>query len=266
MSIYAIGDLHLSLNKEKPMDIFGGNWKKHEQKIKENWKNTVQDNDLVILPGDFSWEMHLKDMYNDFAYLNDLPGKKLLLKGNHDYWWTTLAKMREFLQENKFENIDFLYNNSYLFEEKIIAGTRGWALNDTENSNKMNHREEERLKLSLQSGVDNFGDREIICIMHYPPIIKVESDAIQKSANEEKNYSEEDDEIEKNSEVVKHAELNKNLKISNYVEIMKQYNVKTCLYGHLHGESHKEAFEGIIDGINFKLVSSDYLDFKLYKI
>lgn len=240
MSIYAIGDLHLSLNKEKPMDIFGGNWKNHEQKIKENWKNTVQDTDLVILPGDFSWEMHLKDMYNDFAYLNELPGKKLLLKGNHDYWWTTLAKMREFLQENKFENIDFLYNNSYLFEDKIIAGTRGWALNDTENSDKMNHREEERLKLSLQSGVDNFGDKEIICIMHYPPII-------EENKNDANNQS-------------------KNLKVSNYVQIMKEYNVKTCLYGHLHGESHKEAFEGIIEGINFKLVSSDYLDFKLYKV
>ena len=240
MSIYAIGDLHLSLNKEKPMDIFGGNWKNHEQKIKENWKNTVQDNDLVILLGDFSWEMHLKDMYNDFAYLNELPGKKLLLKGNHDYWWTTLAKMREFLQENKFENIDFVYNNSYLFEDKIIAGTRGWALNDTENSDKMNHREEERLKLSLQSGVDNFGDKEIICIMHYPPII-------EENKNDANNQS-------------------KNLKVSNYVQIMKEYNVKTCLYGHLHGESHKEAFEGIIEGINFKLVSSDYLDFKLYKV
>lgn len=240
MSIHAIGDLHLSLNKEKPMDIFGGNWKNHEQKIKENWKNTVQDNDLVILPGDFSWEMHLKDMYNDFAYLNGLPGKKLLLKGNHDYWWTTLAKMREFLQENKFENIDFVYNNSYLFEDKIIAGTRGWALNDTENSDKMNHREEERLKLSLQSGVDNFGDKEIICIMHYPPII-------EENKNDANNQS-------------------KNLKVSNYVQIMKEYNVKTCLYGHLHGESHKEAFEGIIEGINFKLVSSDYLDFKLYKV
>ena len=240
MSIYAIGDLHLSLNKEKPMDIFGGNWKNHEQKIKENWKNTVQDTDLVILLGDFSWEMHLKDMYNDFAYLNELPGKKLLLKGNHDYWWTTLAKMREFLQENKFENIDFVYNNSYLFEDKIIAGTRGWALNDTENSDKMNHREEERLKLSLQSGVDNFGDKEIICIMHYPPII-------EENKNDANNQS-------------------KNLKVSNYVQIMKEYNVKTCLYGHLHGESHKEAFEGIIEGINFKLVSSDYLDFKLYKV
>ena len=239
MSIYAIGDLHLSLNKEKPMDIFGGNWKNHAQKIKENWINTVQDNDLVILPGDFSWEMHLKDMYNDFAYLNDLPGK-LLLKGNNDYWWSTLAKMREFLQENKFENIDFVYNNSYLFEDKIIAGTRGWALNDTENSDKMNHREEERLKLSLQSGVDNFGDKEIICIMHYPPII-------EENKNDANNQS-------------------KNLKVSNYVQIMKDYNVKTCLYGHLHGESHQEAFEGIIEGINFKLVSSDYLDFKLYKV
>ena len=256
MSIYAIGDLHLSLNKEKPMDIFGGNWKNHEQKIEENWKNTVQDNDLVILPGDFSWEMHLKDMYNDFAYLNDLPGKKILLKGNHDYWWTTLAKMREFLQENKFENIDFLYNNSYLFEDKIIAGTRGWALNDTENSNKMNHREEERLKLSLQSGVDNFGDKEIICIMHYPPIVAEESRISQENVNE----------IENNNEEAKNEELNKNLKISNYVQIMKQYNVKTCLYGHLHGESHKEAFEGNYDGIQFKLVSSDYLDFKLYKL
>ncbi len=240
MSIYAIGDLHLSLNKEKPMDIFGGNWKNHAQKIKENWINTVQDNDLVILPGDFSWEMHLKDMYNDFAYLNDLPGKKLLLKGNHDYWWSTLAKMREFLQENKFENIDFVYNNSYLFEDKIIAGTRGWTLNDTENSEKMNHREEERLKLSLQSGVDNFGDKEIICIMHYPPII-------EENNNDANNQ-------------------NRNLKVSNYVEIMKEYNVKTCIYGHLHGESHQEAFEGNYDGIDFKLVSSDYLDFKLYKV
>lgn len=255
MSIYAIGDLHLSLNKEKPMDIFGTNWKNHEQKIKENWENTVSNEDLVLLPGDFSWEMHLKDMHNDFAYLNNLPGKKLLLKGNHDYWWTTLAKMREFLKEKKFENIDFVYNNSYLFEDRIIAGTRGWVLNDTENSDKMNHREEERLKLSLQNGVHNFGDKEIICIMHYPPITKYENDVLNKCVNGSIN------------EKISNTKLEKvNLKVSNYVQIMKEYNVKTCLYGHLHGESHKEAFEGTIDGINFKLVSSDYLDFKLYKV
>ena len=239
MSIYAIGDLHLSLNKEKPMDIFGLNWKNHEQKIKENWEKTVSNDDLVLLPGDFSWEMHLKDMYEDFKFLNDLPGKKLLLKGNHDYWWTTLAKMREFIEENKFSNIDFVYNNSYLFEDRIIVGTRGWALNDTENGIKMKHREEERLKISLKSGVESFGDKEIICLMHYPPIVK-------------------EDNVDK--------KIDTKLKISNYVQIMKEYNVKTCLYGHLHGESHNEAFEGIIEDIKFKLVSCDYLNFNLYKV
>lgn len=223
MSLYAIGDLHFSTSVQKPMNIFGDKWYKHEEKIINSWKNNVKDEDVVLVLGDTSWGINLNEAKPDLDIISNLPGNKIFIKGNHDYWWTTLAKMREFLQENKFENIDFLYNNSYLFEDKIIAGTRGWALNDTENSNKMNHREEERLKLSLQSGVDNFGDKEIICIMHYPPT-------------------------------------------SNYVQIMKQYNVKTCLYGHLHGESHKEAFEGIIDGINFKLVSSDYLDFKLYKL
>ena len=240
MSIYAIGDLHLSLNKEKPMDIFGLKWENHEEKIKENWEKTVSKDDLVLLPGDFSWKMHLKDMYEDFKFLNDLPGKKLLLKGNHDYWWTTLSKMREFLKENNFENIDFIYNNSYIFENKIIAGTRGWALNDTENGIKMNHREEERLKISLKSGLENYGNKEIICLMHYPPIIKEE--------NNMDNIG------------------NSKVKISNYVKIMKEYNVKTCLYGHLHGESHKEALEGIVEDINFKLVSSDYLNFKLYTV
>ena len=251
MSIYAIGDLHLSLNKEKPMDIFGLNWKNHEQKIKENWEKTVSKDDLVLLPGDFSWEMHLKDMYEDFKFLNDLPGRKLLLKGNHDYWWTTLAKMREFVEENKFDNIDFVYNNSYIFEDKIIAGTRGWALNDTENGIKMNHREEERLRISLKSGVESFGDKEIICLMHYPPIVTEEE-------NQESSKKKENNKIDNQKNI--------KLKISNYVQIMKEYNVRTCLYGHLHGESHNEAFEGVIENINFKLVSSDYLDFKLYKV
>lgn len=252
MSIHAIGDLHLSLNKEKPMDIFGLNWKNHEQKIKENWEKTVSNDDLVLLPGDFSWKMHLKDMYEDFKFLNDLPGKKFLLKGNHDYWWTTLAKMREFIKENNFKNIDFVYNNSYLFEDKIIAGTRGWALNDTENGIKMNHREEERLKISLESGLESFGEKEIICLMHYPPIV-LEENNLEDINNKTKSSKKENTN-------------NSKLKISNYVKIMKEYNVKTCLYGHLHGESHKEAFEGIIEDINFKLVSSDYLNFDLYKI
>ena len=230
MSIYAIGDLHLSLNKEKPMDIFGDNWKEHEKLIKKNWLETIDEKDLVLLPGDFSWEMNIKDMYADFRYLNELPGKKILLKGNHDYWWTTLLSMRKFLEENKFKNIDFLYNNSYEYEDKIIVGTRGWTLNDTENSEKMNNREIERLKLSLEDGVSKYGQKEMICLMHYPP-------------------------------------MNKDLsKIGTYIEIMKKYNVKICLYGHLHSKSHKDAFEGIYEDIEFKLVSSDYLEFKPCKI
>lgn len=231
MAIYAIGDLHLSLNNEKPMNIFGENWEKHEEKIRESWLETVNDEDLVLIPGDFSWKMHLKDMYEDFNYLNSMPGKKLLLKGNHDYWWETLAKMRKFINDNNFKNIDFVYNNSYEYEDKIIVGTRGWALNDTENSEKMNHREEERLKLSIQDGLKYGDSKEIICMMHYPPIKKAET-----------------------------------LISSEYIEIMKMYNVKTCIYGHLHGKSHEEAFEGIYEGINFKLVSADYLGFKLYKV
>ena len=134
MSIYAISDLHLSFDDNKPMDIFGETWEKHTKKIKENWNKKVEKDDLVLLPGDFSWAMYLKDTYKDFEYLNSLSGKKLLLKGNHDYWWTTLKKMREYLEENDFKNIDFIYNNSFLFEDKIIVGTRGWQ--DRQNSRR----------------------------------------------------------------------------------------------------------------------------------
>ena len=98
MSIYAIGDLHLSFNENKPMDIFGENWEGHEEKIKKDWLQKVNENDLVLLPGDFSWSMYLENTYDDFKYLNELPGKKLLLKGNHDYWWTTLKSMKTILK------------------------------------------------------------------------------------------------------------------------------------------------------------------------
>ena len=120
MSIYTIGDLHLSFKENKPMSVFGDNWKDHDKKIKKDWKEKVKEEDLVILPGDFSWAMYLKDTDEDFKYLNNLPGRKLLLKGNHDYWWTTLNKMRNFLKENDFENIDFIYNNAYEFENHLL--------------------------------------------------------------------------------------------------------------------------------------------------
>ena len=153
MSIFVIADLHLSFKNPKPMDIFGDNWENHAEKVKEDWNKKVTENDVVVLPGDFSWETYLKDTIQDFTYLNNLPGKKILLKGNHDYWWTTITSMRKFLQENQFTNIDFLFNNSYEFENKILCGTRGWSENEEEDNQKIINRELGRLELSLQDGI-----------------------------------------------------------------------------------------------------------------
>ena len=234
MSIYVMADLHLSFKVNKPMDIFGDNWDNHPDKIKKYWTENIKPEDTVILPGDFSWATYIEDAKPDFDFLNALPGKKILLKGNHDYWWTTLTKMREFVLDNNYENIDFLYNNAYLVEDKIIVGTRGWVLQDGEENKKMINRENERLKLSFKYGIQNFGeDKEIITFMHYPPV------------------------------------ASKNLLGSNFLEFyrtMKEYDVKECYYGHLHGNSHKDAIEGEVGGITFHLISADYLDFKPQKI
>ena len=234
MSIYAIADLHLSFMHSKPMDIFGVNWENHAERIKENWISKVKDEDYVILPGDFSWEMYLKDTKMDFQYLNNLPGKKILLKGNHDYWWTTISKMNNFLEENDFKNIYFLYNNSYLVEEKIIVGTRGWNILDTQEDSKMIKRENARLELSINDGINRFGnDKEIIAFMHYPPINRSEVYTITEN---------------------------------EFTKTLKKYNIHKCYYGHLHGSSHKEAIEGIIQGIEYKLISADYLNFNLIRL
>lgn len=235
MSIYTIGDLHLSFHEDKPMSIFGENWKGHEEKIKKDWIEKVKENDLVVLPGDFSWSTYLKDTYEDFFYLNSLPGKKLLLKGNHDYWWTTLTSMRNFLEENDLKNIDFVYNSAYEFEDYIIAGTRGWGQNEEGENKKLLKREVARLELSLEeaSKLNENKAKEIIVFLHYPPIT--------------------------NSNIV-------NNEMNDFIKIMKKYNIKRCYYGHLHSVAIKEAIEGEYYGINFKLVSADGLDFKLLKI
>lgn len=231
MSIYVIADLHLSFSQNKPMDIFGDNWENHAEKIKNNWIKKVKADDYVILPGDFSWATYIEDTKSDFSYLNSLPGKKILLKGNHDYWWTTLASMRKFVKENEFENIDFLYNNSYLVEDKIIVGTRGWNVLDSEDDKKMIKRETARLELSIKDGIQKYGiEREIIAFLHYPPITQ--------------------------------NNLNK-LENREFINMLKKYNIKRCYYGHLHGQSHKDAVTGIIDGIEYKLISADYLNFDL---
>ena len=231
MAIYAVADLHLSFSTNKPMNIFGSNWENHENKIKQDWIGKVREEDLVLLPGDFSWAINFEEVKADFEYLKVLPGKKLMLKGNHDYWWNTTSKINKFLKENKYNNIYILYNNSYLFEDKIICGTRGWSLTDDDESKKILNREQIRLELSIKDGISKYGnDKEIIVCMHYPPT---------------------NDILMQNSE---------------FIKIMKKYDVKKCIYGHLHGESHKEAIQGNVDGIELQLVSCDYTDFKLIKI
>ena len=231
MSIYVIGDLHLYFSIDKPMNIFGYNWENHAEKIKYNWIKKVKETDTVLIPGDFSWATYLEDTYKDFEFLNSLPGRKILLKGNHDYWWTTLNKMNNYIKNSGFENIDFLYNNSYLIENKIITGTRGWISNLNNENLKILKRENERLKLSIKNGIEKFGnDKEIIVLIHYPPFIK------------------------------------ENVEKIDFVKTMKEFNVSKCFYGHLHSDSHREAIEGKIENIEFKLVSSDYMNFDLLKI
>ena len=197
MSIYAISDLHLSFNTNKPMNLFG--WIDYENKIKKDWLEKVSENDLVLLPGDFSWEIKLENTYKDFEFINNLTGKKLLLKGNHDLWWGTLNKMREFLEEQKIKNIDFIYNNSYEFEGNIIAGTRGWNLSEeTPEDAKIKKREVNRLELSIKDGIEKYGDNKpIIACMHYPPILKGNTN-------------------------------------NEFTKVLEKYNVNKCIYGHLH--------------------------------
>ena len=223
MSIFIIGDTHLSQSVDKPMDIFGGRWENYTQKLCQNWKNTITDNDTVIIAGDVSWGMSLKEALADFLLLDSLPGKKLLLKGNHDYWWDTVSKMKRFLTENNINSIDFIYNNSFLCEGVNICGTRGWML-ETEscsaNDKKIIAREASRLERSLASA----GDGEKIAVMHYPPVYNgIVADA--------------------------------------FINVLKKYRVNRCFYGHLHSGSIKNADTGAIFDINFTLVSADAIDF-----
>ena len=174
--------------------------------------------------------MYLDETERDFQFINNLPGKKILLKGNHDYWWTTVTSMRRYIKENNFENIDFLYNNSYEIEDRIIVGTRGWTLSEEQEDIRLTKREVDRLELSIKYGISKYGeDKEIICFLHYPPVT-------QKYVN------------------------------TDYIELMKKYNIRRCFYGHLHANSIQDAVEGNVNGIELKLVSSDGLNFKLVKI
>ena len=232
MAIYAIGDLHLSFQTNKPMDIFGDQWKNYLEKLEKNWRKLIYDDDLVILLGDFSWGMNLKDTLLDFKFIDSLPGIKVLIKGNHDFWWKSLKKNNDFIKENGFKNIFFIQNNSFEYKGYAIVGTRGWSFLNSENSEKMKNREAIRLTNSILS-VQNRESKKIICAMHYPPVTE---------------------------EMVLRND------IGPYLQILKKYNINNCYYGHLHGRSHCEAVEGEIEGIRLELVSSDYINFEPKRI
>lgn len=239
MAIFTISDLHLSLSCDKPMDVFGNAWHNYIERIKEEWNACVKKDDMVFIGGDVSWAMHLSECYNDFEYLNSLNGQKIILKGNHDYWWESLTKMNNFLEESGFDTISFLQNNSFLYNDCLLCGTRGWILpNDSgfsDNDRKIYERELQRLELSFIHGEkqckeNNIQPKKKFCILHYPPLTR---------------------------EHIPDLEV---------VNMLKKYGYADCIYGHLHAAAAQRAFEGIIDGIEYKLVSADYLRFKPYKI
>ncbi len=225
MAIYALADLHLSFGTDKPMEVFGDAWDNYTERISDNWQSIVKPDDLVIVPGDISWATYIEDAYKDFDFINRLNGKKAILKGNHDYWWTTLSKMNKFLCENRFDTITILNNTAISYEDAAICGTRGWWVREdmSEEDIRILDREKIRLVLSCEAAAKLQKDR-IIVGLHYPP-------------------------VDKNGE---HRE---------FLEILKEYNVDTCVYGHLHSHSHKAAVIGDVEGVDMKLVAGDFVDF-----
>ncbi|MBR2579309.1 MAG: metallophosphoesterase [Clostridia bacterium] len=223
MSIFCIADLHLSLSVSKPMDIFKG-WENYVEKLEKNWKNTVSNDDTVVIAGDISWAINLKDAYEDFRFLNGLPGKKIVLRGNHDYWWSTATKVRSFFAESKFDTLSVLFNSAVECEGKWLCGARGWINNSNEDQNiKILNREIHRFEMSVNETRPD--GKEIVAFMHYPPIYN-------------------------------------GIECEEIINIMIERNIKKCYYGHIHGiDAAKRAVIGDYKGIDFHLVSCDYAGF-----
>ncbi len=225
MALYAIGDLHLSLGvKNKSMEIFGPAWENYVDRVGYALDDFTAD-DVLILDGDLSWGMTLQQAEADFRFLNQFPCQKWLVKGNHDYWWNTVSKMRAFFDEKGFENFDFIHNNCAFYENYALCGTRGWFLEEDPRNIKVLNREIQRLDTSCKAA----GERDIICFLHYPPLYQ--------------GYS-----------------------CKEILDKLREYHVKKCFYGHLHGPSIQRRLEGVIDGIDFALISADYLRFVPKKI
>jgi predicted phosphohydrolase len=209
------------------MDIFGGAWVGYMDKLKEGL-SIIGPEDTTVLLGDLSWALGLEAAKADFAWINQIPGKKIVLKGNHDYWWSTVAKFNNFCKENGFENFYILNNNAYEYEDVAICGTRGWFFEEErsgEHDEKVFKRELGRLETSLKEA----GEKRKIVFLHYPPRYK-------------------------------------GYECTEILELLRKYDVRQCFYGHLHGPSHTLAQEGLWDGINFKLVAADKLQFVPWKV
>ena len=225
MALYAMGDLHLCLGAPKPMDVFGGAWVGYMEKLKRGL-SVITGDDTLILMGDLSWALDLNSAVADFAWINEIPGRKIILKGNHDYWWSTQAKFTKFCVENGFSDLNLLNNNCYFYDDWAICGTRGWFCEEErsgDHDEKVFRRELIRLEASLKAA----GDREKMVFLLYPPRYK--------------GYT-----------------------CREILDLLKSYGVRRCFYGHLHGASHKLAMEGTWDGIEYRLLSADYLDFQPY--
>ena len=227
MALYAIGDLHLCLSAPKPMDIFGGIWTGYMDKLRKGL-SVITENDTTVLLGDLSWAMDLKNAKEDFAFIDAIPGRKIILKGNHDYWWSTAAKFYKFCEENKFSDQFILNNNHYEYENWAVCGTRGWFFEEEKgdaHDAKVMNREIIRLETSLKSA----GSLDKMVFLHYPPRYR--------------GYL-----------------------CQPILDLLKAYDVKRCFYGHLHGPAQKLAVEGLWEGTDFRLVAADRLNFKPFTV
>jgi predicted phosphohydrolase len=230
MNIYAIGDLHLSGESPKPMDIFGDHWADHWPRIKESWQHTVSDDDIVLIPGDISWAMKLEEARCDLIAIGALPGRKIIMRGNHDYWWGSLSQVQSLLPSHMFA----LQNNSFVFEDCVIGGTRGWLCPGNHyfsaaSDEKIYLREAGRLELSLAHARKQAPNARLIGMIHYPPSDQSGSRTL-------------------------------------FTDIFEKYNTETVVYGHLHAGSIRGALNGKVRGVSYKLVSCDAIGFQPVKI
>lgn len=219
MALFAISDLHLSLSADKPMTVFRG-WDNYIERIECNWRRLITPQDTVVLPGDFSWALKLIETERDFDFLHRLPGRKILLKGNHDLWWSTVTKINSFLEEHGFDTVSLLYNNAIQAENFVICGTRGWFYDESGDS-KIRRREAARLRRSLEAAEAMTGEKRVF--LHYPPV-----------------YGE--------------------YVCDDILSVLHEFGIETVYHGHIHGSGYHKAVEEF-DGIRFRLISADCIDF-----